>query len=218
MGIVFRNSQTSGDIPVDADPVPTIVVGDSTSRGTSDAGLAYRVTWAGFVPRAHGEVINEAFDGYTYVLQLARIADWQDEGTVTNRKILHVALGINDLNTGRTAVQLIADIIAFAAAARPHFRWMSVQTITSSSSWTNNATKLGYWRIVNAWLRANWASHYDYLVDVAANPTYGADYAWEDTDVFLDGTHLVPLHNRKLYDLFYARAHALARDVVRNAA
>lgn len=210
MGIVYRD-QGAGAIVVSENPIPTVCVGDSTVRGTSDTGLNYRVTWAGFIPRAYGLVTNRGFDGLTYADQAAGHATWEDIGGPGDRRILHLVSGINDLVTGRTAAQMATSLALCMTYAQPNFGYITLQTVTSASFWAANSAFHTQWVAWNAWLRANWQLYADYLVDIAADPTYGADSAYLNTDVFEDGVHLTPLHQRTAYDLFYGHANAAGR-------
>lgn len=118
----------------------------------------------------------------------------------SNRDSLAILAGINDLGkdmtgtvtdaTLRTAIQSLC-----AKARATGYRKICIYTVPGTTfnpgapTWTWNATKQGYLDAYNAWLRANWASIGDKLVDIAALPQFSDP---DNTAFFSDKLHFTP--------------------------
>lgn len=134
------------------------------------------------------DVINRATSGHRLFDQIipnysTDVAPYYDAGH--NTLIIHA--GTNDIGiSGRTDVQLEGDIQTFCASARATGFRVYVGTLTARSDAGWDATKEGYRTSYNTWLRANYASFADGLIDFDAVPEFADP---NSTTYFADKLH-----------------------------
>jgi lysophospholipase L1-like esterase len=96
--------------------------------------------------------------------------------------------GINDINNGRTAVQVEADIQTICSAVRARgYRVMVTTILPEASPWPSFAANNVVSGNVNTFLRANWPKFADGLADIAADARLSTNTL---TYYYTDGLHL----------------------------
>ncbi len=143
-----------------------VLDGDSRVEGY---GATRNLSWARMLlPNltTPAKVFNTGIAGHRlqwHVANVARIAGIREAGKIN--VVALIGMGINDLTNGRTAAQLQADFITYAAGLHADQRLLCT-TIPPHNG--HNATQNTQRQSFNTWLLANWQSHADACFDLAA--------------------------------------------------
>lgn len=163
--------------------------GDSLTYGEKTAtpwSQSYPAQLAGQI---NASVINLGIPGMR-IDQLASVAAWRVDGLlsqVPGRNVLVVLGGTNDLAQAATAATVESRLQSYCAARKAAGWTVAVQTIMPAGGTTPAGFEVQR-AIVNPWLRANWPSFADVLVDLAAEPRLQT--TTNTTYFYSDGVHL----------------------------
>lgn len=152
-----------------------LVVFDGDSR-TEGSGHTWNQTWVKQLTKTvlNASFINMGVGGQTVANMAAAVASRVAalyDASYTKNIVVFGGAGINDFTANRTALQVQTDFITWATGKNAGQRLIVATCPLRSTSTAPQEAERVAW---NVWLRANWATYADYLVDLDAVPEFQA--------------------------------------------
>lgn len=147
-------------------PLGVVFAGDSITAGQGANTVSYP---SQFSTNTGQSITNLGSGGATAQLANTNYASAiAPSYNASNRNTLVFQYGTNDLGTGRTDVQLEGDIQAVFAKAVATGYYAVIVTLLPRNDAAWDSTKEGYRVDYNSWLRSNWQTFSNGLIDFAS--------------------------------------------------